>query len=136
MLSGSQNSADITEKFIWTEKLFEHYLNAPLRGKGKKFTSNLFSEMKAFEAKLKLWQKQFHLHQNAFKYFPCFQSALRDCKSDSGANHGYVFAKLQHNFNRRFRNFRTYERGIEVLSIPFDIDVNQCQLVFKWKLLN
>ena len=49
-----------------TEKL--NYLNESLQGK-EKLILNLFAEIKAFEAKLKLWQKQ--LRQNVFDHFPC-----------------------------------------------------------------
>ena len=80
-----------------TEKL--NYLNESLQGK-KKLIHNLFAEIKAFEAKLKLWQKQ--LRQNVFDRFPCLRSELVDGESDNGATYADEIIKLQREFDRRF----------------------------------
>jgi len=75
------------------EKL--NYLNALLPAKGK-LVHNLFGEVKAFQAKLKLWQRQ--LHQNVLDHVPCLQSALGDGKS--GAKYADEIVKLQCEFDR------------------------------------
>ena len=76
-----------------------NYLNESLQGK-KKLIHNLFAEIKAFEAKLKLWQKQ--LRQNGFDHFPCLQSELVQGESDNGAKYADEIVKLQGEFDCRF----------------------------------
>ena len=97
------------------EKL--NYLNALLPAKGK-LVHNLFGEVKAFQAKLKLWQRQ--LHQNVLDHVPCLQSALGDGKS--GAKYADEIVKLQCEFNRWFQDFRKLENDIKMFN-AFDIDV-------------
>ena len=87
----------------------------------KKLIHNIFAEIKAFEAKLKLWQKQ--LRQKVFDRFPCLQSELVDGESDNGAKYADEIVKLQREFNRRFQDFRSLENGIKMFSMPFNINV-------------
>ena len=101
-----------------TEKL--NYPNESSKEK-KKLVTNLFAEIKAFEAKPKLWQKQ--LHQNVFNHFPCLESELVDGESDNGVKYAGEIVKLQREFNHRFQDFRSLENNIKIFSMLFNIDV-------------
>jgi len=73
----------------------------PCQGKEKIHSQSFW--WKAFEAKLKFWQRQ--LHENAFVLFRCLRSALEDGENDSGVKYADDIVKLQSEFDRRFQVF-------------------------------
>ena len=90
-----------------------------------KFPSQSAWLIKAFETKLKLWQRQ--LCQNMFDHFPCLQSAFGKSETNSDAKYSQEIVKLQHEFITDCKTF-SLENCIKMFSKCFDIDVESVSI--------
>ena len=88
-------------------------LNLKLQQRGQLINA-LFSHMRAFQAKLKLFEQQ--LGKKDLSHFPIM--AHMNCK-EYAPNFVKCFSELQNTFSERFRDFRLQERNINFVTQPF-----------------
>jgi hypothetical protein len=102
-------------------------LNVKLQGEGK-LLSDMFSDVKAFEIKLKLLHK--HINEQNFDHFPFYNIALESfikpfewlmLKNKSVS----IIQQLRSEFSSRFADSYTSSNEICLLQNPFAIDINE-----------
>lgn len=111
-----------------TQKLNE--LNVRLQGKGK-LIHNLFGEVTAFQKKLDLWITQ--IADSNYVHFPC----LQEQSYISVINREFFVSELkrmQEEFARRFKDFRTCEDQMKIFSMPFDVDPSDAPVELQMEL--
>lgn len=104
-------------------------LNTKLQGKDQ-HVGILFSHIKAFETKLKLWCCQ--IIAGNLVHFP-FLAENNPCETK---RYSVKIEALQQEFARRFGDFREYSTEIAIFSTPFTIDVNNIPEKFQLEIID
>ncbi|XP_060767151.1 general transcription factor II-I repeat domain-containing protein 2A-like [Neoarius graeffei] len=112
-LSDSKWLCDLAFVVDITKYLSE--LNVKLQGPNQLFSS-LFSNVKSFEAKLKLWQVQ--LERGNTVHFP----TLQEQKPAVTSEYAGECAKLLQAFGERFQLMRSYEKDLNIFATPFNVE--------------
>lgn len=119
------NMAWLTNLMFFTD-FTNHFnvLNKKLQGMGKTAES-MFSDIKAFERKLHVFEKD--LESGQLKYFPNLKIHLDDSTTfvDSNKNHqeihksySTIVAEAKENFSKRFSQFRKMETTLSFITSP------------------
>ncbi|MBN3304061.1 GT2D2 protein, partial [Amia calva] len=119
---GRQISELSDESWLWdlaflcdvTEHL--NTLNVKLQG-SKQVISEMYDSVKAFQLKLRLWEKQ--MQQGNLFHFPTCQAISLSQMSLFPA-----LESLQSEFERRFSEFNKQQFSFQLFSSPFGVDVN------------
>uniref|UniRef100_A0A8C1LT94 Uncharacterized protein n=1 Tax=Cyprinus carpio TaxID=7962 RepID=A0A8C1LT94_CYPCA len=90
-------------------------LNVKLQGPNQ-LLSSLLSNVKSFEAKLKLWQ--FQLEQGNIVHFP----TLQEQKPAMTAEYAGECAKLLQAFEERFQDMKSKQNELKIFAAPFNVE--------------
>lgn len=99
-------------------------LNVKLQGKGK-LLPDVFSDVKAYEMKLKLIRK--HINEKNFTHLPFCKSAYESFQDKSVVWPKEEFSEmveiLRNEFSSCFIDFHAHSKDIRLLQNPFSVDI-------------
>ncbi|XP_076232931.1 general transcription factor II-I repeat domain-containing protein 2-like [Calliopsis andreniformis] len=104
-------------------------LNVNLQEKNK-IVTEMFDKVKAFESKLKIWNKQLQL--NNMINFPI----LKRQNPSETMKYAQEVQRLQEEFSLRFKNFRENQTNFDIFSSPFNIDVERIPEEFQMQIID
>lgn len=107
-------------------------LNLQLQGRGRIIT-DMYSSVKAFKTKLYLWEKQ--LLQENLGHFPCCKSMTTQISSAMCTQFAEKLNVLGAEFTRRFDDFGSQQSKFELLSNPFEVDVEKAPTNLQMELI-
>nr|KAF6462259.1 hypothetical protein HJG59_011297 [Molossus molossus] len=90
-------------------------LSIKLQGSNQ-LLSSLLSNMKSFEAKLRLWKMQ--LERNNMVYFPTVEVQ----KPSTTLEYASEYAKLMEAFNERFKDVKSNQMELNIFATPFNVE--------------
>ena len=102
-------------------------LNLKLQGRDVLIT-NMEAHVRAFEVKLKLWEKQ--LCKRDYVHFP--HLALCDAGLVDTEECVSVLLTLQNEFSSRFTDVRSHSQEFKIVSTPFDFPYDDAPLMCNW----
>ena len=104
-------------------------LNTKLQGKDQLVT-HLYEHIKAFQVKLRLWEKQ--LHENKSDHF----HRLRKLTGISTNLNRYAeeITTLRAEFSERMASFDTHQEAFTIIASPFTVDLEQTTVIYQMEL--
>ncbi|XP_009861644.2 general transcription factor II-I repeat domain-containing protein 2B-like [Ciona intestinalis] len=106
-------------------------LNTRLQGKGT-FAHEMFSAVKAFRMKLKLFSRQ--LSQNITTHFPTLETMAPQMMTTE--KYTNMISALDNEFGRRFADFQKLSAEFDILSSPFTTDFEKVPDALQLELID